>query len=342
MALSSTVRLHLDKRIAYFGGLGVCALEPNRAKTPEPRIVAVIPAFNEERFIASVVLTALNHASVVIVVDDGSSDRTADLAERTGAYVVRMEQNGGKGAALNAGFKACRQFDPGAVVILDGDSQHDPADIPSLVAPVIAGDADVVIGSRFLNAKSKIPVWRQFGQHALNVATNVASGVSMTDTQSGYRAFSPQAVEMMSFRSKGLAVESEMQFIFKNLRVQEVPIVVHYLDGNKRNPVKHGLQVVDAILGLAARRRPLLFFSLFSLPLVVLGLWLGASAMTDVTHAHHIPLGVLIGASGSLLAGLVLFVTGITLNTLDSFMNQLHQEIGSLQAEVRGEPEGLV
>ena len=316
-------------------------MEASRIHVPEPTIVAVIPAFNEERFIASVVLSVRDHASVVIVVDDGSSDRTAELAERAGATVVRLSRNGGKGAALNAGFEACRQYDPSVVVILDADAQHDAAEIPAVAGPVLSGEADVVIGSRFLDVKSKIPAWRRFGQHALNMATNAASGVAITDTQSGFRAFSPRTVQMLRFRSKGLAVESEMQFVFKaaGLRVHEVPISVQYLDGNKRNPIAHGLRVVDAILSLAARRRPLLFFALPGTVLCILAMWIGGLAMSGATHGQGLPSGLLFGAGASLVAGLVLFVTGITLNTFDSVVTQIRQDIGSLQLEFRGRRE---
>lgn len=311
----------------------------SRSPAGVSKVVVVIPAYNEERFIASVVLSAHDHADVVIVVDDGSTDRTADLAERAGAQVVRMAKNGGKGAALNAGFEAAQKHYPSVVVILDGDAQHDAADIPAVASPILAGKADVVIGSRFLNVRSRIPVWRQFGQKALNVATNAASGVTLTDTQSGFRAFSPNCVQILRFRSKGLAVESEMQFVFKKagLRVAEVPITVQYLDGNKRNPVSHGLSVVDAILTLAARRRPLLFFGLVGMPLFGAGLWVGSAVLSIAERSHQTPIGMLVASSGLLLAGLLMVVTGVTLNTFDSLVGQIRDEIRCLKLEVAAE-----
>ncbi len=136
-------------------------------------IVAVIPSFNEERFIASVVIKARHYATYVIVVDDGSDDRTAELAGLAGARVVSLPQNMGKAEALNAGFRAARELNPDAVVCLDGDAQHEPAEIPDPVGPVLRGEADVVIGSRFLGKRSDIPVWRQVGQHTLTAFTNL-------------------------------------------------------------------------------------------------------------------------------------------------------------------------
>lgn len=295
------------------------------------RIVVVIPAYNEERFIASVVINARQHSDDVIVVDDGSHDRTAFIAEQAGATVIRMSKNGGKGAALNAGFETARQLSPAVVIMLDADAQHDPAEIPTVAEPILQGQADVVVGSRFLSVKSKIPVWRQFGQHALNIATNAASGVAITDTQSGYRAFSQAALEMMRFRSKGLAVESEMQFLLSGagLRVAEVPITVQYLDGNKRNPVTHGLKVLDAILTLASRKRPLLFFAMPGTLAAILGLILGYMAIHQINNHDGVPVGTLIMASAGLIIGLLLAVTGIMLNSFTKLTDQIRSEIAA-------------
>jgi glycosyltransferase involved in cell wall biosynthesis len=293
------------------------------------RIVVVIPAYNEERFIASVVINARQHAHEVIVVDDGSADRTAFLAQEAGAFVIRMPENAGKGGALNAGFEYARRLHPSVVVILDADAQHDPAEIPNVASPILSGEADVVIGSRFLEVKSRIPRWRQLGQHALNLATNVASGVRITDTQSGYRAFSPAALQVMRFRSRGLAVESEMQFLLQSSRlsVKEVAISVQYQDGNKRNPVVHGLRVLDAIIGLAARRRPLLFFALPGILLAAAGLFTGLNVLILIAGHHDLPVGTTMLSVMLMIAGLVLSTAGVTLNVLGGIVDRVRDEV---------------
>jgi glycosyltransferase involved in cell wall biosynthesis len=222
----------------------------------------------------------------VIVVDDGSSDQTALLALKAGAEVIQLPRNGGKGGALNAGFERARQLEPDAIVMLDADAQHNPAEIPQMVLPILTGRADVVVGSRFLDVRSRIPRWRSLGQRTLTLLTNSVSGFSVTDSQSGFRALAPHAVDALYFRSGGLAVESEMQFLLQRaaLRVTEVPISVQYLDGNKRSPVLHGLQVVDAILTLTTHRRPLLFLGLPGLALIGLGFLSGISAVHLISH----------------------------------------------------------
>ena len=295
-------------------------------------LLAVIPAYNEERFIGSVVLAARNYCDVVIVVDDGSTDHTAELAEAAGAHVVRRP-NGGKGAALNTGFEVALRYRPCATVILDGDAQHDPAEIAEVARPILDGEADVVIGSRFLSSdRRSIPWWRQIGQVALTIATNRASGVKLSDSQTGYRAFSSSALRDLKFRSKGLSVESEMQFLLKDssLRLVEVPIHVRYLDGNKRNPITHGLSIIDTIMALVARRRPLLFFTVPGLTLAVVGLLFAYNAFRIVQTQHIIPAVSTIVGTLLLVTGLLFGVTGTILNTLEHFASRVTDELVQL------------
>ncbi len=294
--------------------------------------VAVIPAHNEERFIGSVVIGARQYVDVVIVVDDGSADRTAMVARAAGARVIHLAQCGGKGAALNAGFQEARRLGPAAVVTLDGDAQHDPADIPRLLDAVLSGSADVVIGSRFLGTRDGAPAWRRAGQAALTLATNVLSGTVCTDSQSGYRAFSPVALEALRFRTPGLAVESEMQFLMgqAGLRLAEVPITVQYQDGNKRNPVSHGLQLLDAMLGMVARRRPLAFFALPGGLLLLAGLLVGLHVVNRVELGGAVPLGTAVLSSLLVLSGLLLSITGVMLNTLQRFMDGVQADVREL------------
>jgi glycosyltransferase involved in cell wall biosynthesis len=198
--------------------------------------VAEIPAYNEQRFIGSVVLQTLQYADTVIVVDDGSTDDTAQIAKAAGAQVVRHPHNQGKGIALNTGFSAARALDPQVVVTLDADGQHLPEEITRVVAPVLEDRADIVVGSRYLESKSKVPLHRVWGHKAFNLVNNLASGVSLSDSQSGFRAFSPSALRAISFRSNGFTVESEMQFLAQKhaLRLSDIPITIQYHDKPKR------------------------------------------------------------------------------------------------------------
>lgn len=303
---------------------------PLKATLPEPhpRVMALIPAFNEERFIASVVLATKPYVHEVVVVDDGSTDRTAQLAQAAGATVIRQPQNLGKAEALNAGFRYARSTQPDVVVCLDGDAQHDPADIPEVIAPVLQGQADVVIGSRFLAKKSDIPGWRIVGQHSLTAITNFTSGIRTTDSQSGFRAFSPLAVEALYFNSNGLGLESEMQFRIgeANLRVAEVPIHVAYKDGSKRNPIIQGMQIVDYVIGLVARQRPLIFFSVPGAVISIIGLLVGINVFWQLNTTGILPTASALLASVLIMGGLLLGVTGVLLSSLGIFVERIREE----------------
>lgn len=246
--------------------------------------IALIAAYNEARFIGSAVLQVQQHVDLVVVVDDGSTDTTAQTAWAAGAIVYSMPQNGGKARAISAGIRYIRRLEcfrqgaPTAVVMIDGDGQHDASQILALLAPIEAGEADIVIGSRFMGIKSRIPKWRIFGQHALTLATNVASGVHSSDSQSGFRAFAPHVLPYLDFSAHGFSLESEMQFIIREhkWRLAEVPISVVYEEPSKRNPIAHGLQVLNGVLQLIGRSRPLFFFGVPGFLLLLSGVLLGA------------------------------------------------------------------
>ena len=298
-------------------------------------VVALIPAYNEERFIGSVVLQAREYADDVVVIDDGSDDGTARLAERAGATVLRLKANQGKARAVAAGFQYVLTNGFGIVVCLDADAQHDPSDIPALAEPIRRGEADVVIGSRFLGVHSDIPRWRRFGQATLTTITNSLSGSVTTDSQSGFRAFGPEAVAVLEMKSAGLGLESEMQFHFRRagLRVAEVPIRVQYRDGLKRNVVVQGLQVIEAMLSLVARRRPLAFIGLPGLVMAVAGFLLGVRVAIRVFDSGQLMVGSAVLTALLILGGLMLGATGVLLHSMEKFMARVVEEMKRIVSE---------
>ncbi len=258
------------------------------------------------------VLKARRYVDRVLVVDDGSADDTAALAEAAGAEVIRQAQNTGKAGALNTGLARARALNAAAVVLLDGDGQHNPADIPALLAPVLSGQADVVIGSRFIGTASETPRWRVVGQQALTVATNFASGVTLSDSQTGFRALSAHAVQQMSFRTSGFSVESEMQFLVKRyeLTIGEVPIRVNYDEPAKRNPVKHGLQVLNGIVQMVSQNRPLFFFGTPGLILLIGGIVTGAVVVDRYSAYEKLAIGLAILSVALITIGALTLFTG--------------------------------
>jgi glycosyltransferase involved in cell wall biosynthesis len=290
-----------------------------------PKAVVIIPAYNEERFIGSVVLQAYKHVDTVVVVDDGSTDSTAEIAEAAGAVVVRHAHNQGKGAALNTGFQMARELDPDVVVTLDADGQHLPDEISVVAAPVLEGQADIVVGSRYLEKKSRVPFHRVWAHRIFNFITKRVSRVSMSDSQSGFRAFSPRALGSISFHASDFSVESEMQFLAfeHNLRTRDVPITIFYHGKPKRVAAAHGLIVLNGILRLVGQYRPLLFFGVPGILLLMAGIAWGFWII-DIYHRFHtLAEGYVILSALLTIIGTLALFTGIILHSVRGLLLDL-------------------
>jgi len=282
------------------------------------QVLVAIPAFDEDRYIGSLVLKLRAAGHRVLVIDDGSADNTAEVAELAGAEVIRHSANYGKSEAVRTAFAHGRKLGLDALVLIDGDSQHDPSDIAAVVAPVLAAEADMVVGSRFAGVSSRIPRWRIAGQHALTIATNLGSGLPVSDSQSGFRAFSRRALETMRLDGSGFSVESEMQFAAKEmgLAVAEVPISVHYDIPVKRNPVRQALRVIDLVLHLIAQHRPLLFFSVPGLFSLTAGLGLGVYVVRVYEATLTLAVGLAMLTLLLCIGGMLSLFVGIMLHTI--------------------------
>src|SRR5256886_5026257 len=235
------------------------ATSPPFAPKAEPvSLLAAIPAFNEQKTIGSIVLTAQRYAEKVIVIDDGSEDETAWVAERAGATVIRHPTNRGYGAALRSCFEYARGSEFEVLVILDGDGQHRPEMIPQVVAPVDEGRADVSIGSRFLDGHNAegVPGYRRFGIGVITKLTNLGTRHSdkITDAQSGFRAYSRAAIAAIDPVEADMGASAEILWEAdrRGLRIVEVPIEVDYA-GKKsvRGPIRHGASVIGSMVRYA-------------------------------------------------------------------------------------------
>lgn len=228
------------------------------------KIIVAIPCFNEEIAIGSVVLRSQKYTDKVLVIDDGSKDKTAEIARIAGAEVIVHDTNQGKGAAIRDAFGYAKKTNADILVLIDGDGQHNPDEIPLLLGPITKGEADITNGSRFLVKNGNtVPGYRRIGQEVLTEATNIGAKLKITDSQNGFRAFSKKSFNCFSFRQNGMAIESEMLIdaAQAGLMIKEVPINVRYdVDGSTMNPVSHGFVVLNPIIGLISQERPLLFF----------------------------------------------------------------------------------
>lgn len=293
---------------------------------PPKGLCAVLPAYNEELSIGSVVLRTRQYVDRVIVVDDGSSDRTADIARLAGAEVIQLDNNTGKAYALLLGLRHARKTGCSIAVMLDADGQHDPSEIQRVASLVRIGKADLVIGSRFLNKDQKIPGYRVIGQKTLDLFTNIGAKTRVTDSQSGFRALSIQALDNLDFKSEGYNVESEMitHFAKLGLPIMEVPITVNYDIPNKHkiNPVSHGVGVLTRLITIIAYQRPMLLFGVLGLIFIIIGFVLGFLAFMETTTLSNFPVAVSILSTMFFSTGILMMISGLLLNTLLIIMKQ--------------------
>lgn len=238
-----------------------------------PSVIVGVPAYDEADTIEDVVSTARQYADAVLVVDDGSDDDTAARAQEAGAFVISHDRNRGKGAALKTIFSVADRVDAGELVLMDGDGQHDPGDIPKLLAERRDRDVEIVIGSRFVDgAKTRIPIYRVFGIQLINVVFNLSMGAArrgewVRDTQSGYRAYGQAAIESIASNaslSDNMAATTDIlqHALARDYDIAEVGTTMTYSvpNANTQNPVVHGLTVVFNVLRAYGSRRPLAVF----------------------------------------------------------------------------------
>lgn len=279
--------------------------------------MACIPAYNEGNLIGSLVKKTLNYVNEVVVCDDGSSDNTSHEAEKAGARIIRHDKNKGKGAALKSLFKYARNSTVDVIVTIDGDGQFLPEEIPKLITPIIENKSDIVIGYRFDNS-SQMPSYRKFGNKMLDRVTNLASELPFMDTQSGFRAYSKNAINKINFSSDGFASDSEIlvDASQKKLKISEEKVTVIYNTGKKtstKNPVSHSSEVITSLLELVALRRPLVFLGIPGIILLLIGIAYAMIVVTIFNDTRYFSIPSTLVTLGTLIVGLMMFLMSVLL-----------------------------
>ncbi len=286
-------------------------------------VMVAIPCYNEGPTIGSVVLKARQHADEVVVVDDGSTDDTAEVAALAGAYVIQHGANRGYGASIKTCLDYARSNETDALVILDGDGQHHADMIPQVMEPVVRGEADVSIGSRFLDPgpSDQMPRYRRFGIGVLTRLTNLGTHHNgrIRDAQSGFRAYSRAAIDAIHPVETAMGASAEIIWDAdrKGLRITEVPIEVAYNgNGSSHGPIKHGMSVIGSMVRYVETEHALLFFAVPGFVLVLLGLALGSFVAESYYRTTQLAVGLALVTVLVMVVGMLLAFTGLILHAV--------------------------
>ena len=285
-----------------------------------------IPAFNEEKNIAAIITKLADITDTIIVCNDGSSDLTSDIAEKMGAFVINHEKNLGYGAAIRSIFLKAKELNGDILVTFDADGQHRIEDIEKVTKPIIDQEVDLVIGSRFLDESEKeVPQYRKVGIKVITKITNVSIKKQLTDSQSGFRAYSKKVLVKLNPSELGMGISTEIliKASSKNFRITEVPIKILYAgDTSTHNPVSHGSSVILSTIKYTSIEHPLKFYGIPSMILFIIGI-----SFTYLSAEYYAEIGRLntnltIIAAGTVLIAVVLLITSILLYSLVSVVRE--------------------
>jgi glycosyltransferase involved in cell wall biosynthesis len=284
-------------------------------KPKKTTILVGIPAYNEEKTIAKVIVNSKRYADRIMVADDGSTDDTGLIAEGLGAKVLRHARNRGKGEALKTIFRSARNLRADVLVTLDADGQHDPHEIPALTRPILEHKADIIIGSR---EKQEIPKLRRAAHRVLDMATSVSDiDGAIVDSQSGYRAYSRRAIDELNFYEPGMGAEALVLKSAKalGLVIRQVPITVKYQGtaGHSMNPISHFSDVFSAIVKTVILKRPLRSLGIPGSILVLVGLYWWIQILDIYNASRQFAIGNALVASVILLVGFFMAISAVIL-----------------------------
>ena len=289
------------------------------------KIIIGIPAYNEEKNIASLLIKLKKISENIIVCNDGSNDLTGKIAKELGATVIEHERNLGYGSAIKSIFLKAREINADVLVTFDADGQHRIEDINAILEPIKNNAADIVIGSRFLNNNQEIPKYREIGIKAITKLTNVTGGTKITDSQSGFRAYSKKILEEIEPKESGMGISTEI--LIKTQKagfiITEVPITILYEgDTSTHNPISHGSSVILSTLKYVAIERPLIFYGIPGIIFLLIGLAFGVWTIQIYSEEGQVITNIaLVGVSGVIM-GTILMLTATILYSIVSVVKR--------------------
>ena len=290
------------------------------------KIIIGIPAFNEEKNIASIITKLMNITDSIIVCNDGSSDLTSEIAERMGAVVINHEKNLGYGGAIRSIFLKAKELDGDILVTFDADGQHRIEDIENVITPIVEEKADLVIGSRFLDESEKeVPQYRKVGIKVITKITNASIKEQITDSQSGFRAYSKKVVDELNPSELGMGISTEIliKASAKNFKITEVPIKILYSgDTSTHNPISHGSSVILSTIKYTSIEHPLKFYGIPSIIFFIIGISFTYLSAQYYAEIGRLSTNLTIVAAGTVLIAVVLLITSILLYTLVSVVRE--------------------
>jgi glycosyltransferase involved in cell wall biosynthesis len=285
-------------------------------------LVIGIPAYNEEENIAKIIVEIKKITKNIIVCNDGSTDLTSEIAEKLGVIVINHEKNQGYGAAIKSIFLKAKEIDTDVLVTFDADGQHRIEDISKVLSPIKEGNADIVIGSRFLSEESNdIPDYRKLGIKVITKITNTSIKEKITDSQSGFRAYNKKVLSEIIPTEMGMGISTEILIKASNkaCRITEVPIKILY-QGNTstHNPVAHGASVIASTIKFTSIEHPLKFYGISGITTTTIGLFFMIWTLQEFSQFGSLPLITTLISIGFVLMGMILLIAAILLHSLIS------------------------
>jgi glycosyltransferase involved in cell wall biosynthesis len=282
--------------------------------------LACIPAFNVQEQISDVITKSLKIVDRVIVCDDGSTDQTSEFAKNSGATVLKHDKNLGKGEALKTLFEYAKKLDADIIVTIDGDGQFLPEEMEFLIEPISNSNFDIVIGNRFSKLE-EMPQYRKIGNKMLDKFTKIAADLPFSDSQSGFRSYSKNAIHEIKFTSKGFGVDSEILIdaFHKELKITERNVTVLYDTGYKtstKNPVSHTMTVIGTIIESIAIHHPLKYLGIPGILLLMIGLYFAINAIMIFSESGDFSLPSVLISTGTLIFGLLMLLMSVVLYSL--------------------------